>query len=85
MSELRRFFVEKVSERMIIEGEEFRHAINVLRIKEGENIIILDNSGYEYIATIEKISKKDFSVSVIDKKLSTNGGYENQIIHIIRK
>ncbi len=72
MSELRRFFVEKVSERMVIEGEEFRHAINVLRIKEGENIIILDNSGYEYIATIEKISKKDFSISVIDKKLSTN-------------
>ena len=70
MSDLRRFFVEKVSSPMVIDGEEFRHAVNVLRIKENEQIIVCDNSGYEYICSVDKINKKDLEISVIDKRLS---------------
>ena len=71
MSEYRRFFVSKIEDPLIIEGEEFRHAINVLRIKEGDSIIVCDNSGLEYTAKVEKISKKDFSLKVMDSKQST--------------
>ena len=35
----------------MIDGEEFRHAVSVLRTKENEQIIVCDNSGYEYIGT----------------------------------
>ncbi len=70
MSDLRRFFVDKIVEPLVIEGEEFRHAINVLRIKEGEEIIVCDNTGYEYLSKIEKINKKDLSVKVLEKRES---------------
>lgn len=70
MSDLRRFFVDKISSPLIIDGEEFRHAVNVLRIKENDEIIVCDNSGYEYIASVSKINKKDLEVSINDKRLS---------------
>lgn len=68
MSGLRRFFTEKVNDTTIIDGEEFTHAVNVLRIKVGEDIIICDNSGKEFFAKIDKINKKDFTATVYDKK-----------------
>ena len=70
MSDLRRFFVDKITEPLIIEGEEFRHAVNVLRIKEQDKILVCDNSGYEYTCVVEKINKKDLEISVECKSLS---------------
>ncbi len=70
MSDLRRFFVERVFEQTIIDGEEFRHAINVLRIKEGDEIIVCDNSGFEYICEVEIINKKDFTARLKEKRQS---------------
>ncbi len=70
MSSLRRFFVDKIEFPLIIEGEEFRHAVNVLRIKEGEEIIVCDGSGLEYISKVEKINKKDFTVGILSSKKS---------------
>ena len=72
MSDYRRFFVDKINDTVTIDGEEFRHAVNVLRIKEGDEIILLDNSGYEYICTVDKINKKDFIAKVKEKFLSQN-------------
>ncbi len=79
MSDLRRFFIDKISEEVIIEGEEFRHAVSVLRIREGEDVILLDNSGLEYFATITSISKKNLTAKVYDKKKSENEP-KNQVV-----
>lgn len=70
MSSFRRFFVDSVSENGSITGEEFTHAVSVLRIKQGEDIIVCDNSGTEYFAKIDKINKKDFTYSVYDKRIN---------------
>lgn len=70
MGSLRRFFVEKIENPLIIEGEEFRHAVNVLRIKEGEEIIVCDGSGLEYLSKVDKINKKDLSVEIISSSES---------------
>lgn len=70
MSDLRRFFVSEISDELIIDGEEFRHAVSVLRIKENEQIIVCDNSGYEYIGTVTAINKKEMTVSVTEKRES---------------
>ncbi len=70
MPSFRRFFTDKISERVTITGEEFTHAVSVLRIKEGEDVIICDNSGLEYFAKIEKINKKDFTAVVYGKAKS---------------
>ncbi len=70
MSDLRRFFVPKISDELIIDGEEFRHAVSVLRIKENERIIVCDNSGYEHIGTVTAINKKNMAVSITEKRAS---------------
>ena len=66
----RRFFVDKIADEIIIEGEEFRHAVSVLRIKEGENIIVCDNTGWEYLSVIQRIDKKSLTVKVQEKTQS---------------
>lgn len=80
MADLRRFFVDKIEDTVNVSDEEFRHAINVLRIKEGDDIILCDNSGYEYFAKVDKINKKDFIASVYDKKFSKTETQEDVIL-----
>ena len=70
MSDLRRFFVTNITSPLVIEGEEFFHAVNVLRIKESESIIVCDNSGYEYLAKVDKINKKNLTAIIEEKRLS---------------
>ena len=71
MSEFRRFFVDKIDSVTTIEGDEFHHAVSVLRIKQGEKVILCDNSGYEYLGIVSEIAKKQISVKVESKELST--------------
>ncbi len=70
MAEFRRFFVDSVSAEFSVTGEEFQHAVNVLRIKEGENVIVCDNTGDEYFCVVKKINKKDFLLEVLSKSQS---------------
>ena len=70
MSDLRRFFLPRITQPLTICDEEFRHAVNVLRIKENERIIVCDNSGLEYICNVDKINKKNMELSVLDKRQS---------------
>ncbi len=69
MSTPKRFFVMDINypERteVVIEGEEFNHAKNVLRIEEGSEIVLLDNSGKEYSAIVAKIEKRTLLAHII--------------------
>lgn len=68
MADLRRFFVNGISAEIVVDGEEFRHAVNVLRIRENEEIIVCDNTGAEYLSRIKKINKKDFVIEILEKR-----------------
>ena len=68
MSELKRFFVEKVEEQTCLVGEEFEHAKNVLRLGVGDEVVLLDNSGIEYTAVIAKCEKKQMLLNLVEKK-----------------
>lgn len=70
MGEFRRFFVEKITNPLVITGEEFNHAVNVLRVKKEQVILVCDNSLYEYLFKIEEINKKDLVCSLVEKKES---------------
>ncbi len=70
MSEPKRFFVKEVTPLTEISGEEFKHAAQVLRIKVGEEVLLSDNTGYEYFGKVEGVSKKSFTVKIFDKKLN---------------
>ena len=80
MSDLRRFFVDKICDSILIDGEEFRHATNVLRIKEGEQIIVCDNSGLEYVCTVDKINKNNLQATINEKRKGTSEATEKVLL-----
>ncbi len=73
MSELRRFFTEKcegIGSEIILTDEEFRHAVNVLRIRVGEKVIVCDNSGYEFTCLVKDIAKKQLTLLCEEKNIN---------------
>lgn len=63
----KRFFVDRITEEVALTGEEFRHAKNVLRLKTGDEVTLLDGSGAEYSAVIAKAERDAFLLHVIKK------------------
>lgn len=61
MSTPRRFFIDAVDfpdrTEIYLDGEEFTHAKTVLRVEEGDEIVLLDGSGKEYPAIVAKLEK----------------------------
>ena len=65
MSAPKRFFVERIEEETLLEGEEFEHAKNVLRLAVGDEVVLLDNSGKEYAAVIAAVEKRNMKLHVL--------------------
>ena len=68
MSTPKRFFIEnlnypEVSE-VFLDGEEFTHAKTVLRVEVGTEIVLLDGSGREYSAIVQKVEKHRLSAHI---------------------
>lgn len=69
---MRRFFVDKIiraADFLSITGKEARHIINVLRMKKGETLIIMDGKGQLFESTIEDLDCKEVKVK-INKSIS---------------
>jgi len=69
---LRRFFVDKIipgTGFVSITGKEARHIRNVLRMKKGEMLILMDREGQSFEATIGAIHYKEVKVK-INKSIS---------------
>lgn len=68
MSAPHRFFIDNLhypdEVEVIISGEEFVHARTVLRVAVGAEITLLDNSGKEYSAIVDKIEKSRLSAHI---------------------
>ncbi len=62
---MKRFFVDKIEEITVLDGEEFEHAKNVLRIGVGAEVILLDNSSKEYTAVVSAVEKKRMLLSIV--------------------
>ena len=69
MSGLKRFFVDKIENPVYLEGEEFEHAKNVLRIGVGAEIILLDNSGKEFTGVVAQVDKKRMLVNIVREEV----------------
>ena len=69
MSALKRFFVENIQDVTSLEGEEFEHAKNVLRIGVGAEVVLLDNSGAEYTAVVAAVEKKRMLLNIVRKEI----------------
>ena len=70
---LKRFFVDKSNfkgDYIYIDGIEHNHLKNVMRMKEGESIVVVCGDEYDYECTIETITKGDTKVRVVGKTLN---------------
>ena len=63
------FLIDKLEDSNLIEiaGDEAHHAIKVLRITVGEEILISDGAGNWVRASIENIEKKTFTAKVLER------------------
>jgi 16S rRNA (uracil1498-N3)-methyltransferase len=64
---MHRFFVEPAAARenvIKLSDREFHHAANVLRLKAGERVVVLDGRGAELSCTIEKMGKREAELRV---------------------
>ena len=63
------FLVDKLDDSNLIEvsGDEAHHAIKVLRINVGEEILISDGAGNWVRASVENIEKKTFTAMVLER------------------
>jgi 16S rRNA (uracil1498-N3)-methyltransferase len=63
------FLVDKLEDSNLIEiaGDEAHHAIKVLRITVGEEILISDGAGNWVRASVENIEKKTFTAKVLER------------------
>lgn len=67
MSTPKRFFIDctpDLGETVYLEGDEFIHAKTVLRVEEGAEIVLLDGSGKEYSAIVQKLEKHRLSAHI---------------------
>ena len=56
------FFVEKenfADGRVCISGEDYNHAVNVLRLNTGERVLISDHNGQDFICLVEEREETD--------------------------
>lgn len=68
---MQRFFLNKkdiTSEQVIITDSRVHQIRDVLRMESGDEIIVLDNTGWEYYVSLENISKKEIVGKIIQKK-----------------
>lgn len=67
---MRRFFIEEIKEKKgicIVPEPEARHIIKVLRMKQGDRLILMDSSGKRFEASIESAVLKELKVKLIKK------------------
>ncbi|MCI6277516.1 MAG: 16S rRNA (uracil(1498)-N(3))-methyltransferase [Clostridium sp.] len=67
---MHKFFVSNNlidGDKAVIEGDDVKHIYKVLRLQVGDEIIINNLNGQEYLARIEDISKKEVQASIIEK------------------
>ena len=66
----RRFFVEQVGPETVLRGDEFSHAVNVLRLREGDEIVLLDGSGREFDAVVRAVGRRELVCGVTGSRPS---------------
>jgi 16S rRNA (uracil1498-N3)-methyltransferase len=73
---LQRFFIKqelKEGNEVNINDVDFVHQIfHVFRKKVGDEVVLLDNSGFEFLAEIVSLNKKEVSLRILNKKKVLN-------------
>lgn len=77
---MRRFFGVKSKDGICIEGEEYNHLKNVLRMNVGDELLASLNDEYEYACQIEKFAKNKAECKIIGKEICQGNPKKNIVI-----
>ena len=65
---MRRFKIDRVKNgEAYLRGQEARHALKVLRLKKGDEIIVFDGEGKEYLAVISAASPTSVKLKILEE------------------
>lgn len=67
---MRRFFIEEIKEKdgiCIIPESEAKHILKVLRMKQGDSLILMDSKGISFEALIESVTRRELTAKLIKK------------------
>lgn len=85
----RRFFVDtdlEIDKRVELVDESLLHQLLfVFRVKLGDEILLLDNSGFEYSGVIKGVGKKEIIVQIKDKKEGLKPNVEVNVFQSVLK
>lgn len=68
---MKRFFVEKITDNMVLKDDNHNHLSFVLRARVGDIVVLCQQDGYDYEAVIDSITKTQTSLHIVNK-------YKNQ-------
>ncbi|MDD4202489.1 MAG: 16S rRNA (uracil(1498)-N(3))-methyltransferase [Candidatus Omnitrophica bacterium] len=69
-----RFYVPKENikdNKIFIEGQEAKHVASVMRLCQGDKVVVFDGTGKEYTGFILDINKKRVTVEIVETKISS--------------
>jgi 16S rRNA (uracil1498-N3)-methyltransferase len=67
---MRRFYLppqECRADHLVLTGSEAHHAADVLRVKPGDNVVVLDGAGSELACRVESVTRKKVQLEVLDR------------------
>ena len=67
ISDMFHFFTEKTSisdEKVLLTPEDYNHAVNVLRMRKGEKIMISDEEGRDYYCTVQGVVPEEMALRI---------------------
>lgn len=53
-----------------LDGREAHHALRVLRLKHGDEVVVLDGAGNEFFCKVENTAKDSLTLAIVEKKFS---------------
>ncbi|HEY6010958.1 MAG TPA: 16S rRNA (uracil(1498)-N(3))-methyltransferase [Nitrospirota bacterium] len=71
-----RFFItpEQVSGlSIVVSGEDVRHIASVLRMKTGDELLLCDGAGTEYVAKIASLDRAEIRTEILSRSVSKSG------------
>ncbi len=64
-----RYFLDSVNENTaIILGDEAKHLIKVMRVKNGDELVLTDKKGFDYLAIVNNINQNEIQCKIIKKE-----------------
>ena len=66
-----RFYIESIPNSdtpLTLEGDQAHHAINVMRFKEGDTVVLFDGQGREFTCKIDGLGKKKLQLTIVEAR-----------------